>query len=117
MKYLFVLGRNPELSKAEIFSYFERENIQVKNSQTISNGLLVEIAEEKIDLKKILSELGGTIAAGKVLLSGKIDSLASELEKKPVYFGRDNKVIYSVLNFAHYDDLSIILDAIKTNFK
>lgn len=120
MKYLFILGRNPELSKAEIFSYFERENIQVKYSKTNLNGLLVELSEKhekKLDLKKILSELGGTVAAGRVLLSGKIDSLAAEIEKGPIYFGRDNKVIYSVLNFGPEDNLLVILNSMKGNFR
>lgn len=120
MKYLFILGRNPELSKAEIFSYFERENIQVNHSKTNLNGLLIELSEKqekKLDLKKILSELGGTVAAGRVLLSGKIDSLVAEIEKKTIYFGRDNKVIYSVLNFGPEDDLLVILNSMKENFK
>src|SRR3990172_1400032 len=118
MKYLFVLGRNPELSKAELFSYFERENIQVKSSKSRLNGVLIDISDEKkLNLKVILSELGGTISAGKVFSSGKADSLANEIKKKPIYFGRDNKVVYSVLNFASEEDLSEILEAMKENFR
>ena len=117
MKYLFVLGRNPELSRAEIFSYLERENIAVRKSATKLNGLVVEIDENaKIDLKNALSELGGTIAAGKVLLSGKSDSLAESIVKNPIYFGRENKVVYSVLNFSREESLSEVLGAMKANF-
>ena len=118
MKYFFVLGRNPELSKAEIFSYFEREKIDIKNSLTKSNGLLVEVCENvNVDLKKMLSELGGTIAAGKVLISGNSERFILDIKNNPIYFGRENKVIYSVLSYANEEDLSDVLDAMDENFK
>ena len=117
MQYLFVLGRNPELSKAELFSYFERESINVKKSLLKLNGLLVELEGDlKIDLKKALSELGGTIAAGRVIFSGKLDLLAERIAKGPIYFGRENKVIYSVLNYAREEALASVLEAMKANF-
>ncbi len=117
MKYLFVLGRNPELSKAEIFSYLEREGVAVKKSASRLNGLIIEPAEDiEINLKKALSELGGTIAAGKVLFSGRSDSLAKNIVENPIYFGRENKVVYSVLNFSSGESLSKILEAMKENF-
>ena len=105
MKYLFILGRNPLLSKAEILSYFEREGIELVNSSIKLNGLLIETSNE-LNLKKMLEGLGGTIAAGKVLFSGNIDFLKKEIEKKPIYFGRENKVVYSMLNFSKEDIFS-----------
>ena len=33
MKYLFILGRNVELSLAEVFSYFEKEGNKKPNSK------------------------------------------------------------------------------------
>src|SRR3989344_5692734 len=116
MKYLFILGRNPLLSKAEILSYFEREGIELVNSSIKLNGLLIETSNE-LNLKKMLEELGGTIAAGKVLFSGNLDFLKKEIEKKPIYFGRENKVVYSMLNFSDEDNFSEIAEAVKMNFR
>ena len=115
MKYFFVLGRNPILSKAEIFSYFEKENISLKESSIKLNGLLVEVDRE-LGFKEMMDELGGTIAIGKVLFSESVENLKKEIENKPIYFGRENKVVYSLLDYASEEDLSEILDAMKSNF-
>ena len=89
MKYLFVLGRNPALSEAEAFSWLEKEGAVVLWHKLASNGLLIE-SEKEIDIKKAISELGGTIAIGKVLISGKIDETLEGIGKKTIYFGREN---------------------------
>ena len=115
MKYLFVLGRNPELSAAEILSYFEREDIPVKDYFTRSNGLLIEV-DRSLDVSKTINELGGTIAIGRVLISGNKEKLIKELEEKPIYFGKENKVIYSVMDFADENTLNDVLSAVKRNF-
>ncbi len=116
MKYLFVLGRNPLLSEAEILSCLERDSIKLKSSSLKINGLLIEVDGE-IRLKEIIAELGGTIAAGKVLLSGGVKNLLEEIRKKPIYFGRENKVIYSLLDFTDDESFEEVLEAIKNNFK
>ena len=116
MKYLFVLGRNPILSGAEAFSWLEKENAVVLWQRLASNGLLIEL-EKEIDIKKAISELGGTIAIGKVLISGKIDETLEGIGKKTIYFGRENKVIYSLIAFAGEETSSDVLDAMKDNFK
>ena len=80
MKYFFVLGRNPELSRAEVFSYLKKENISLNYSFFRVNGLLVEI-EREINLKNVINELGGTIAVGRVLFSGKIRDLLKQIKE------------------------------------
>ncbi len=116
MKYLFVVGRNPVLSKAEIISYLEREGVKLNGTASASNGLVVDVDRE-LKLKEMIGELGGTIAAGKVILSGEIDRLSEEIRKKPIYFGRENKVIYSVLDFTDDERFDEVLESIKENFK
>lgn len=104
------------MSEAEIFSYFERENIEIKNHKLKSNGLLVEI-DGNLDMKKMINEIGGTIAIGKVLLSGNKEEIFENIKNKPIYFGRDNKVVYSVLNYANNEEeFEEILEAMKKNF-
>ena len=115
MKYFFVLGRNPTLSKAEIFSYFEKEDISLRGNSLNSNGLIVDVDKE-VNLKGMMSELGGTIAVGKVLFSGNVENLKKEIKNKPIYFGRDNKVVYSLLDYAPEEFSSEVLDSMKDNF-
>lgn len=61
MKYIFILGNNPELSKAEIAAVLP----QAKNIAVGKNFLIVE--HTKIDCNKIINRLGGTIKIGIVL--------------------------------------------------
>jgi tRNA G10 N-methylase Trm11 len=116
MKYLFILGRNPKLSEAEILSYLEKEGIAVINLRFKSNALVIEV-DKTLDVKRIINELGGVIAIGRVLLSGEAGVIAKEIRDKAIYFGRENKVIYSVLNYAEGEKFNEILDAIKANFR
>ncbi len=114
--YLFLLGRNVPLSIAEIFSYFERENISGKIESIRLNGILINV-EEKLDLNKIINQLGGTIAAGEVLFYGNIDQISEDILKKQLYNGSSNKITYSVFNFSDNNDLDQIISSIKKNFK
>ena len=115
MKYVFVLGRNPLLSTAEVLSYFEREGISAKDSVIEANALLVDV-EKPINVKEIISRLGGTIAIGRVLIFNSFEKAIEEIKTKRIYLGRDNKVVYSVLNFAGEEEFNNVLDAVKENF-
>lgn len=116
MKYLFILGRNPLLSKAEIAAYLEREGTRMIGWKMRVNALLIDVDRE-LNLKDMINELGGAVAAGKVILSGNADSVVGEIEKKPIYSGRENKVVYSVLDYANEETFSSVLDAMKLNFR
>lgn len=61
MKYLFILGNNPELSRAEILSVIKAKKILGQNK----NFLALEA--EKINCEKIMKQLGGTIKIGLIL--------------------------------------------------
>ncbi|MCU0642487.1 MAG: hypothetical protein MUF61_02825 [archaeon] len=116
MKYLFILGRNPLVSEAEILSYVERTLARRVAHKIRLNALLLE-TDNELNIKKMMNELGGTIAIGKVLFSGKKKDVLEGIKKKPIYFGRENKVVYSVMSYAENgDEFSEILDAMKENF-
>jgi len=67
MKYFFILGRNPDLSRAEIYSYFESRAIEFKEIVYNGNILLVDLkSEQKLDI----NEFGGIVMIGKILFSG-----------------------------------------------
>ncbi|MEO0282218.1 MAG: methyltransferase domain-containing protein [candidate division WOR-3 bacterium] len=58
MKYLFVLGKNPILSMAEIYHYLKNRKIDFEFVQNFENILEVETEN---DISKIIDSLGGSI--------------------------------------------------------
>lgn len=97
MEYFFILGRNPQLSLAEIFSYFEKYDIKVEKYFLDENNLLLK-SNKEIDEKKAIKSLGGTIALAKVSVSSKkIDEIISWIENNEIYFGEEIKFTYSII--------------------
>ena len=91
MKYLFVLGRNRELSIEEINNYLEKIGNLIISSYSKQEGLLLDL---KYPINKdAINDLGGTIAIGEVLAE-KI----SDLDLKEVYTGTKNNLAYTILD-------------------
>lgn len=65
MQYIFILGRNRELSHAEILSYLNKEKIKYSLADNAEDFLILEI--DKLDAIETLNNLGGTIKIGKIL--------------------------------------------------
>jgi len=86
-EYIFILGRNEELSIAEIKAVVKPGEFEV------GDGFLVYRIQEKIDAEKLLDRLGGTIKiaqvfAKKINQSDIINQILSSVEKdKKVFFG------------------------------
>lgn len=111
MKYLFVLGRNIELSKAEIFSYLERERIACNGFSINSNGLFLDLPRE-INPKELIKKLGGTMAIGEVIFTGGFKQLLSFVQENEIYSGSENKFTYTIMSFCdetHFNDFSDLL--------
>ncbi len=62
MKYFFALGNHPSLSKAEIMAVFPEGQ-----GETGQNGIFLLEVQGKIDAKKTIKQLGGTIKIGEVI--------------------------------------------------
>ncbi len=69
MKQIFVLGRNPVLSKAEILSYLEARGVKSRELIFEDNYLVLEYEDKNYSLD--IQELGGTIKSGKILFEAK----------------------------------------------
>jgi tRNA G10 N-methylase Trm11 len=63
MKYFFILGRNPELSRAELFIYFESRGIFFEEVIFSENLLILNF---KLEVKINIQMLGGTLGLGKL---------------------------------------------------
>ncbi len=95
MKYIFILGRNPELSKAEIFSYLKKEEIKFEVIENVDDYLILEF-------KKVFSMIefiGGTIAIGEVICKLNLDNYKQTLDSFEIYEGYKNKLIYCLWKF------------------
>lgn len=64
MKYLFILGRNIELSVAEVRAFCRKNSIDFKQIGLIDNGLLIETKESLP--KNIIDKFGGEIGRAHV---------------------------------------------------
>lgn len=64
MNYLFVLGRDPELSLLELECYFEARNIEYKIIEYSREVALVSLP--KLNFSRLIKELGGTIKIAEV---------------------------------------------------
>src|SRR3989338_3604777 len=114
MKYLFVLGRDPELSVAEIEAVLETRNILFKILDTTSSVLLLETQKK---LPSLINTVGGKIKIAEVLTSEtSIDRIEYELQGKEFYLGTSNKITYSIDPFN--TDLDTFLnDYLKDYFR
>jgi len=132
MKYLFILGRNVELSIAEIKAFFEKERIRYTILAKVSNSVMIEFEKPlKIPVStscrdagivknpqevSIVEKLGGTISIGEVLAEGKLEKLFKEIDSKELYQGSSNKLNYVVFNFRGKDFVDVLL-YLKTRFR
>lgn len=91
MIYFFILGKNPDLSAAEICAFFENSNFSYKINSYFENVLLIET---KKSLKsEIMNRLGGTIKFGKIINSEFSEKIIiSELKKTKT----ESKLIWGV---------------------
>jgi len=105
MKYLFILGRNPELSIEEILSYLEKEDIKVIKEEQIGNSLMIEVKDK---LRPIIKNLGGTIAIGEVI---------GNYKNENPYMGTKNKINYCIWNFSQNNSYNKISQSLKQIFR
>jgi tRNA G10 N-methylase Trm11 len=80
MKQIFILGRNPELSRAEIMAYAESRKLSPKEILFEENLLVVDLFRE-IDIQA----LGGTLFSGMVLSEGEESAVINYIEKEDLY--------------------------------
>ncbi len=114
MKYLFVFGRDPELSLAELESYLEARKITYKILDTGKEAAVFELNSFE---KKIIHDLGGTIKIAEVISSEtRIERVEHTLRSRDFYSGTKNKIIFTIQGLQTDLD-SFLLDYLKEYFK
>jgi len=105
MKWFFVLGRNPELSRLEVLSYLEARNRSHTELFFEGNLLLIETNEgEEIDIQ----EFGGVLKLGVIEFEGTYKAFLAFLESRELV--PSDKFTYAT--FGNYP-----LEEIKEKFK
>jgi tRNA G10 N-methylase Trm11 len=104
IKYLFILGRNFELSIAEIKSYFGKDFI---SSSLNKNGLLVELKNEIPE--NTIDKFGSIISIGKIL--GNFE----DLDKINIYMGEKNNFNYILMDYS--ENLDKVQNYLKKRFR
>lgn len=100
--YIFILGRDPELSRVELVSYLKSRNIDFKLVDSSDIAVVMQI--QNFNPEIVIKELGGTQKIALV-----IDSLEN------LYTGTKNKVCYAVSNYT--DEDNDLKDELKDYFK
>jgi len=113
MKYLFVIGRNEDLSIAEIEEYLLKEKNPAQKLTLVDNGLLVET--DRPLKKRAIDALGGTLSIGEVLAYGDDEKVFKEMDKIMIYTGTSNKLTYVLWDFS--DIWEDVKDYLKARFK
>lgn len=85
-KYIFILGRDPELSQKELFSYLEARKIHYEVLDTSKVALVLQIKD--ISAERVIKDLGGTQKIAEI-----IDSFDN------LYMGTKNKVRYALSKY------------------
>ncbi|MDO8467566.1 MAG: methyltransferase domain-containing protein [Nanoarchaeota archaeon] len=114
MKYLFILGRNPELSVKEIFAYFSARSLEILSHKLIENGLLIDLDGQ---IGNIVDELGGVISIGQVIVEGNLKDLIKKLDKITLYPGKENKFNYVVWGFCEEEYYYELGGYLRARFK
>jgi tRNA G10 N-methylase Trm11 len=108
MESFFILGRNPKLSYAEIYSYLEARGIKLEKISFEQNFLIISTKE---DLNLNIQDFGGTIGFGKILFSGKQKDFEKYFEG---YFMPEEKFTFSVMGNLIDDIEEVMMKKFKT---
>lgn len=83
--YIFILGRDPELSLLEIISYLKARFIEHSLLEYKEEFAIFSI--EKIDFNKMINDLGGTL------------KIAEFFEEQQLYNGQENTIRYAITSY------------------
>ncbi len=107
MRYLFILGRNPELSIAELKSYFKKTGNEILEFSRRGNSAMIEL-EKPIDAGAV-EFLGGTIAIGIILCPIK------NIDRMEIYYSEKNNFSYVLWDFSKKTD--DVREYLKSRFR
>ena len=109
MKYFFILGRNPELSRVEVLSYLRARGVEF-NEEVFEDNCLVLDIPGKFNFN--IQEFGGVMKIGEIIFCGPNSEFEKFLDRDEVI--PSDKFTYSV--FGKEDD-SVLREKFKRDKK
>ncbi len=103
--YLFILGRDTELSLLELESYFLGRKIEYKVVKNKKEVLHLKL--KKQNFQKMIQDLGGV---------SKIIEIIDDLNKESLYSGKKNKFVYALSTYDN-SDTTKVKALLKERFK
>lgn len=114
MKYLFIFGRDPEISKFELETYFKTNNVIYELIIFLNNIAVLEI--RKLN-QSIINDLGGTTKIAQVISeSNDLNEIEYDLNHAELYTGTKNKLNYYITSYNN-KNISFLQDYLKDYFK
>ena len=104
--FIFIEGKNPELSKSEIKSYLDSRNYGYDISEDGKDFLVIRLGN--LDLEKMMKSLGGTLKIANVLLEVPKDELENSLENLDLEkIFKSKKFIFGISVYSEKDSYRI----------
>jgi tRNA G10 N-methylase Trm11 len=116
MKYVFIFGKNFELSLAELSCFFNRKGIERKFIDIIQDmKIAVFDIKTKFEPEKVINVLGGTIKIARVIIEEpSIKEMEENLKTAFLWEGKKNKINYAFTSDEETDNL---IEDIQNNLK
>lgn len=105
MDFIFIKGKNEELSKFEIISYLETRNYAYDILDDSKDFLIIKLPDE-IDIESMIKSLGGTLKIANVLFKTSKDEIESNFDKiclERIFKTRKEKLIFGVSVYSGND--------------
>ena len=119
--FIFIFGKNPELSLAEIVCYFRSLNMKFSIKEFSDNFAIIETVKLP---KNILENLGGTIKIGEVLFSSEIRSLENIknnlrkiLDFNTMFKNLTNKILFGISYYGSLKNYFFLSKLFKQEMK
>jgi tRNA G10 N-methylase Trm11 len=95
--FIFIKGKNPELSKFEITSYLSCRSIRYDILEDAEEFTIIRFLDE-VDLERMMRSLGGTLKIGQVLAEGPLKNIniLDRLDMDLLLEGKDDKFAFGV---------------------
>ncbi|MEM5814436.1 MAG: methyltransferase domain-containing protein [Candidatus Aenigmatarchaeota archaeon] len=120
-EFVFILGKNAELSKAEIESYLKARSIDFEAADGSEEFLVVRAERLPVEMAK---ELGGTLKTGEAVFSSgreEMAELADEIKRKvnfdPLFLSLPDKPLFAVSAYGDRNDAVFLAEFFKNALK
>ncbi|MDO8537872.1 MAG: DNA methyltransferase [archaeon] len=115
-KYLFVLGRNPELSIMETSSFLISNNYKYRIVSFNKQAAIIEL--ETKNIQEIQQKLGSIVKIGKILIETIFEKETFKKELNKIDLIKQKKFFYAINNFSTSHNIANYLkDYLKKRFK